>query len=433
MRGRRWTHVDSPAEVGTRLRDARESAGLSQRAISYPGCSATYISRIESGERVPSLQVIHELARLLGVSAQWLANGTDDDHGGLPTGKLLDADLALRLDDLDTAEVIYADLVDPSLPPSIRSRSLAGLGQIAFRRDDARRAIEYLEEAVSADEADADPAAIETLGRAYARVGEEGLAIALLGRSYERARTTGDDANALRFGVVLANAYVDNVEFARAAEILADVVALAEQAGSLALARLYWSHSRLHTLQRNTLLARRFAKRALDLLEATEHTYYRGKAHHLMAFVELDAGRPAEALVLLRRGRELLGVDATPHDHAEFTLEEARALAELGELDRARTLAMSAASDFADANPVDFGRSFGELAAIFETKGEQAHALELYELAIELLERKPNRFLASVYTKYGDLLEAAGRDKEALSIFKKGARLHAQLEAEVRD
>jgi len=431
MRGRRWIHVDSPDGVGSRLRGAREAAGLSQRAISYPGCSATYISRIESGERVPSLQVIHELARLLGVSAQWLANGADDDHGTLPPGRLLDADLALRLDDLETAEAIYGDLVDPGSPPSIRRRALAGLGQVAFRRDDARLAIEHLAEAVEGD--DADPAAIETLGRAYARVGEEELAIALLRRSYDDSQAAGDHANALRFGVVLANAYIDATEFDKAAVILADVVALAEQAGALALARLYWSQSRLHTLQQNTVSARRFAKRALELLEATEHTYYRAKAHHLMAFVELDAGRPGEALDLLQRGRELLGVDATAHDHAEFALEEARALAELGELDRAVSLAMSTASAFSHANPVDFGRSFGELAAIFETKGERAHALELYELAIELLESRPNRFLAAVYAKYGELLEASGRDREALSVFKKGAQLHAQLESQPQD
>jgi tetratricopeptide (TPR) repeat protein len=433
MRGRRWTHVDSADGVGARLREAREQAGLSQRAISYPGCSATYISRIESGERVPSLQVIHELSRLLGVSPRWLATGSDNEDTMLPSGRLLDADLALRLDDLDTAEAIFTELADGRQPPSVRSRAQAGLGQIAFRRDDARSAIEHLEQAVTPDEAGADPAAIDTLGRAYARVGEEELAIALLRRAYERARESQDSSNVLRFGVLLANAYVDSTEFGRAGEILGDVVALAEQAGPLALARLYWSQSRLHTLQHNTASARRFAQRALEMLEATEHTYYRAKAHHLMAFVELDAGRPAEALELLVRGRELFGADATPHDLAEFTLEEARALAELGELDRAVALAMGTANEFADANPVDFGRSFGELAAIFEAKGDDARALELYELAIELLERQPNRFLASVYAKYGELLEAGGRDKEALEAFKKGARLHAQLERLARD
>src|SRR5688572_33438003 len=45
------THVDNPKAVGTRLRDAREAAGLSQRQLSFQGCSPAYISRIEAGDR----------------------------------------------------------------------------------------------------------------------------------------------------------------------------------------------------------------------------------------------------------------------------------------------------------------------------------------------------------------------------------------------
>ena len=48
-------HVDNPAAVGTRLRLARERLGLSQRELSFDGCSYAYISRIESGQRTPSM------------------------------------------------------------------------------------------------------------------------------------------------------------------------------------------------------------------------------------------------------------------------------------------------------------------------------------------------------------------------------------------
>ena len=53
----RTPHYDDPAAVGRRVFEAREAAGLSQRELAFPGCSAAYISRIERGERVPSLQV----------------------------------------------------------------------------------------------------------------------------------------------------------------------------------------------------------------------------------------------------------------------------------------------------------------------------------------------------------------------------------------
>ena len=71
----RTPHYDDPVAVGARLRAAREAAGLSQRELAFPGCSAAYISRIERGERIPSLQVMRELAQRLGVTDAELAYG----------------------------------------------------------------------------------------------------------------------------------------------------------------------------------------------------------------------------------------------------------------------------------------------------------------------------------------------------------------------
>ncbi len=68
-------HIDSPLSVGLRLKRAREEAGLSQRQLAFTGCTAAYISRIESGARIPSLQMLHELALRLGITRDWLAMG----------------------------------------------------------------------------------------------------------------------------------------------------------------------------------------------------------------------------------------------------------------------------------------------------------------------------------------------------------------------
>ena len=71
----RTPHYDDPVAVGARLHAAREAAGISQRELAFPGCSAAYISRIERGERIPSLQVMRELARRVGISESELAYG----------------------------------------------------------------------------------------------------------------------------------------------------------------------------------------------------------------------------------------------------------------------------------------------------------------------------------------------------------------------
>lgn len=64
-------HVDSAKKVGKRIRGARGS--LSQRKLAMMvGVSAAYISRIEQGERVPTLQLLERIASALGVELDWL-------------------------------------------------------------------------------------------------------------------------------------------------------------------------------------------------------------------------------------------------------------------------------------------------------------------------------------------------------------------------
>src|SRR5207248_6504653 len=97
-------HVDDPIAVGQRLRQAREVAGLTQRELSFEGCTAAYVSRIEAGARVPSLQILHEFARRLGVRPEYLATGSLDTDN--LSSELLEAEVALRLGD----EELAADL-----------------------------------------------------------------------------------------------------------------------------------------------------------------------------------------------------------------------------------------------------------------------------------------------------------------------------------
>src|SRR5256885_15284193 len=69
------THIDSPREVGLRLKTARERAGLSQRQLAFPGCTAAYISRLEAGASVPSLPMVNQLPRPPEVYGQGVVPG----------------------------------------------------------------------------------------------------------------------------------------------------------------------------------------------------------------------------------------------------------------------------------------------------------------------------------------------------------------------
>src|SRR5947207_568954 len=233
------THVDSPAAVGERLKVARERAGLSQRQLSFPGCSPAYISRIEAGDRIPSLQLLRELGRRLGVSEDYLATGATSAI----VDRLLEAEVALRLHDLDRAAELYeVALDDPS--PRTRSEALEGLGLLALKRGEAKEAIEQLEEAlrVSGEDACERPMLAEHLGRAYATLGELAPAIAIFERCLERFHRLKDAVQSVRFGVLLGYALIDSANFARAEQVIGQALLDGNDLKDpIARARLYWS------------------------------------------------------------------------------------------------------------------------------------------------------------------------------------------------
>jgi tetratricopeptide (TPR) repeat protein len=392
---------------------------LSQRQLSFPGCSPAYISRIEAGDRIPSLQLLREMGRRLGVSEDYLATGTE--RGDDPAG-LIEAELALRLDERELAERLYSEALEKAGSREERARALAGLGQLAFAAGDPRRAIEQLEEARSlgVNDLTIQSGLADTLGRAYAMVDELDAAVAVFRASLDAAEKREDTVEAVRFAVLLANAYIDKAEFNAARELLEKSVSLAPDSHDPILrARLYWSHSRLHTHKNESRMAARYARRALELLALTEHTHYTAQAHQLLAHVENDRDRPQEALELVRSGLELLGQTASPVDRALFRLEEARALVQLDRREEAASIAMEATGLLKEAAPHDAGRGYALIAEIFEQLGDRTRARELYELAANVLGPIPTRYSVEVHSKLAELLEADGLKDEALAVLKR--------------
>jgi tetratricopeptide (TPR) repeat protein len=428
---RKSTHVDEPAAVGRRLREARERAGLSQRQLSFEGCSPAYISRIEAGERIPSLQLLREMGRRLGVSEDYLATGLEREPGG-EDRKLLDAEVSLRFGETDEAERLYTEVQDGAQTTAIRSRALAGLGQIAFDRGDQRKAIELLEEAarISGRPVEEHPTLADTLGRAYATVGDHAPAIRIFRQALRVAEERNDRIEAVRFGVLLANAYIDEAAFESAEEVLEQTVERAPDAADPVFrARIYWSQSRLYALREDAATAARYARKALELLELTEHTQYAARAHQLLAHVELDRGNAAEALALIDRALPLVESTGNRLDYALFQLEKARALVQLGRREEAEALAEESTTMLDEIDSTDAGRGQALIAEIYESLGESGRAREMYERAIPALERGPERYLLDAYRRLAALHEAEGRPDEALAVLKRAMAVQGRAGA----
>ena len=411
------THIDSPKAVGARLRAARERAALSQRQLAFPGCTAAYISRIEAGARVPSLQMINQLALRLDVSGQWLATGVEPAVAEI---ELVEAEVALRLGEVDEAERQFRAHLDAGDPA--RATALAGLGQIAFRAERLEEAIELLEQSLKARSGQvlADPGAVDTLGRAYAMTGALETSIALFMRALDEARAAEATLEELRFSVLLANALIDAGDFGAAERALALVIRAVEASPDpVAAARVFWSQSRLHSMREEPQLASRYARRALEILERTENDAYVGMAYHLLAHAEVESGNGDEALELLQRGRALFGRDLGLRDDAKFSIEEARALRSVGRHRDAARTATRALELIDSVGPGDRGRAYVTLAEVFRAAGDADRPKMLLEQALELLLDHGTKAALEAARPLAELFEAEGNTAAALAVLKR--------------
>jgi tetratricopeptide (TPR) repeat protein len=422
-------HVDSPAAVGRRLREARVRARLSQSDLAFAGCSASYISRVEAGGRVPSLQIVRELARRLAVSEDWLATGADVRPEISPL--LTEAEVSLRLDELEEAERLFTRVRDDARTTWERGEALRGLGEIALRSGRPRGAVELLEEALElfGCEPHEQPQVADTLARAYGALGELAPAIALLERCVEAFETGAEPVTYVRFACLLGCALTDNGDFGAAERMVARALSIGREiADPHTRARLYWSQSRLLLEQGKSDLAERYAQRTVELLRATDDIYSLGHACEILAHVYLDLGRPEEAFEVLREAQPLVEAAGTPLDIVHFRIEEARALAGVGERERAAALAMQVAGSLGDTHPVDTGRTYTLLASVFAELGDSARAEELYELAVELLEYEPaGRYLVDAYRRLAALLKGEGRTREALDLLERAVAVQERV------
>ena len=424
------THVDDPAAVGERLRAARRAAGLSQRQLAFDGCTPAYISRIEAGVRIPSLQILREFGRRLGVSADFLATGEEERPEEDP---LAEAEFASRIGETDRAAELYAAALADTLSPRDTARAQAGLGDVRLREGDHRAAVGLLEEALSRGVLAPDEAAgaADRLGRAYAMLGEYEQAIALFGEWLDRATETGDEILRLRFSTLLANAHLDSGGLSRAEELLGSAIVLADKvADPLDRARIWWSQSRLHTARSQRDTAARYARMAIDTLEATEHVGFAAVAYQMLAHLANERGDGEEALSLLERGAPAVAASGNAFHEALFRLERARALLALGERDEAASTAMSTVAALRDASPVNAGRGYVLVADVYRELGEADRAIELYELAAETLP-PAHRYRIEVLSKLGELLEAEGKQAEALEVLKRALAEQKRVRDEV--
>jgi tetratricopeptide (TPR) repeat protein len=409
------THVDDPKLVGKRLRAARGKAGLSQGKLAFDGCTTAYISRIEAGTRIPSLQILTELAKRLDVSVEYLAQGRES--GAVIGDPVAEAELALRFDDPVEAGKLFREILRSADDDHTRARATAGLGHVAFESGDHEQAIELFTDAIQLSPRLAEESTLaDSLGRAYASTSQYEEAIAVFEPRLRAAEERGDFLETIRFSALLANTLTDRGRFGHAEEVLGHAIALAKESRDpLVRARLWWTQARLHTLKNDPVLAERYVRLAIAETQRTEHARYSAAAFQTLALLKNDQGEHEEALELIEEAFPFVLESGNGFTQGLAYIEQARAFAGLGRFDDAGEAAARAIVLLEGASPWDAARALTVQADIREAQGDLDGAIELYGQVVQTAPQI-GRYAIEAHSKLAELLRRAGRQDEALDV-----------------
>jgi tetratricopeptide (TPR) repeat protein len=416
--------------IGARIRRLRLERGLSQRELSGPGVSYAYVSRIEAGQRDPSLKALRILARKLGVSLEHLETGAAISGPQERELQLTDTELELRLgEDAEAAERFRAVLVDAreSGDSFAEARARIGLGLALVRTGDARGGAAELERVLDSDVVGPElrPDAYAALARAYRELGLSQRAVQLLERCIEDIdrRVPDDAASAALYSTYLSRLLEQRGDGASAREALLEAKERLERvAGPRARVRLYWSLARSAAEEGRFGRALAYLRRAAALLEATEDTLELARAHLSCARMLIGEGEAEQAGTHLERAGRLLEPDGDPTDLGALRTAQARRAAELGRGDEALEWARQAIALLEGAE--EEGDAWYALAVAHALREEVDEADAAFRRAVDHLGRGGDwREAAKASREWARVLRAAGREAEAFDVMEQATLL----------
>jgi tetratricopeptide (TPR) repeat protein len=397
--------------------------------------SYAYISRIESGQRIPSVRAIRVLARRLGVTPEYLESGVDIAPGEALELRLTDAELRLRLGDhsMEARHALQAVLKEAqrTAQSEIEVRAQIALGLASLAAGNQREAAQYLAVAVASPLVSplTQTNVYVSLSKALRFLGRAEEAVAMLEEALDDPGCQMPEGVGvrLRLATYLSYALTDLGEFERARSVLEELDA---DAGLDAHAQvtMHWSLARLAYMEGQQRAALNEIRRAIILLDHTEDSLELARAHLFAAEVHLWAYNIPEAERHLELAARLETLAADARDLGALHSGQALALARRGDFDGARPLIRRAHEALADA-PAEQGLLWLAQALVEAGCDELDTATHSFERAVDALTASSmHREAAAVCREWSELLLAAGKSEEAASASRRAAHLRAEAD-----
>ena len=419
------TAEEGTETIGARVRRLRTARGMSQRALSGPGVSYAYVSRIEAGQLNPSVKAIRLLARKLGVTADYLETGERIPAAKERELRIADAELELRLDrDVEHAEAIFFAVIAEQPGSAAEARARAALGILASRRGDNAQAVRQLEAAIDSPFVSPERRSdvYETLARVYLAIGTPSTAVLLLQDCLEHVteRAPDDATLQVRYRTFLGETFSALGQLDRARDLLAEAVERAE-GYSLPSARvaLYWSLARLAWMQADSDAALDYVARAIGLLDASDDSLQLARAHLLSAQIGNLDGRGTQTGHHLAQADRLLALGGDSDDIGILRAEQAKHAAKSGHPEHALRLADEAVAAL-EQDTRYAATAWHALGVAQASAGDLRSAEAAFGRAVDrLTERRQWREAAATARDWAAALREAGRETEAYDLLER--------------
>jgi tetratricopeptide (TPR) repeat protein len=417
--------------IADRVREARLAAGLSQTALAGSAFSPSYISLIEAGHREPTDAALAVLAERLGTTLEYLRHGND---GPNESRTRLEIDFArLELSQGDSAaarrrlEALDLDVVSPgtrllALTALARVHESAGEleASVAILEPllaDARRRAHHLEAATLAMALVGNYLESGDLHRSV-EVGERTLV------DLEEAGLAATDEH-LRLAATVLWAYVERGDLLFATHRVAELIRLAETAGSpRGRGSVYWNAAVVAEQRRDYAIAQQYTERALALLAEgePERDLPRLRMNYAWLLLRSEPAEPAMALEQIERAAPDLATLGSEIEVAQLDVERSRAHLLLGDVDKAEACARAAIERLGDAPRLEKAIAQLSLGDVLRARGNEQAAADAYGWAADQLGMMSAsrqsaaawRDLGDRYASQGDVAAAAGAYDRAL-------------------
>lgn len=427
----RAKNIDA-ALVGTRIKLARQRAGLTQGEAAGGSMSTAYISRIEAGQRRASVDLLVALADRLGCDPEELLAPDDDvaarGHLDRLTLELDYAELDLRTGRADSAmSRVDALLAEDDIPPGLSVKARYVRGESLESTGDLTGAIKSFEDLLSlSTDGLLRIRVLLALSRCYREEGDLARACEIGERAAElvSAADLQGSAEGVQLAVTVAAAYLERGDVNVALRMCQRAVESAESLESpSARAAAYWNSSALHQRQGNIADALPLAQKAVVLIEQTHDARRMARLRTQLGSLQLAMDPPeieGATLNLDRARDEMTSNEASVSDLGRNQLGRARCRLLIGEAEEAERLAEDCYESVRESSPLLGAQALTLLGEISATLGRVDEAVARFKRALVVLDGVgADRQAAQLWFELANLLREHGAVDEAIEAFRR--------------